>query len=166
MVCRTEFTTKNGLVLPLLNLKGKEYLLATWRLVWFENENPYYTINNEIVDKDDEKATCKCTITILDKDGKTIRCANGFKTEHKKEFADYLEKASTGAQSRTLLALGYGTSFSGDELNEIINEKGIEVNRLADAPVEPKPVSKSGFKKPELVKEPVKETPKAKDGWE
>src|SRR5205807_2480931 len=57
--------------------------------------------------------------------------ASGTKSENAASFADYIEKAETGAIGRALAALGYGTQFTGDELDE-----GNE--RIADTPVERK----------------------------
>jgi hypothetical protein len=42
-------------------------------------------------------------------------------------FKDYLEKAETGAIGRALAMCGYGTQFTGDELDEGV--------RIVDAPV-------------------------------
>ena len=166
MAVRTEFKTKGGLTLPLLNLKGKEYLMAAHRIAWLENENPFYSIKNEIIHHEpDVSATCRTTITIYDENGKQKRQVDAIKTEHKRSFDDYLEKAQTGACARAASYIGYGTQFSGDELNEIVNEKGIEVNRLADAPIVPaqpvaKPVAevKRGFT--------PKDTSVKKEAWE
>lgn len=132
---RKEFTTKSGLTLPLLNLKGKEYLLAQHRILWFVTENTRFSMKSEFITLTDDRAVAKVTLNILDDSGNTIRTVEGIKSEDKKDFADFAEKANTGAFSRALSYIGYGTQFSGDELNEIVNEKGVEVHRLADAPV-------------------------------
>jgi len=55
--------------------------------------------------------------------------ATGTKTENAASFADYLEKAETGAIGRALVALGYGTQFT-DDLDED--------ERVVDSPVERK----------------------------
>lgn len=54
--------------------------------------------------------------------------AEATKTETAASFPDYTEKAETGAVGRALALLGYGTAFTGDELNE--------EHRIVDAPVE------------------------------
>jgi hypothetical protein len=173
MSVRKEFTTKSGLTLPLLNLKGKEYLLAAHRIQWFVHENNRFIIKTEMVESVADVSACvKAIITVHDENNNVIKSVEGVKTEHKKQFEDYIEKATTGAISRALSYIGYGTQFSGDELNELVNERGEEVNRLADAPLakttkkeEPvtekkaaEPVKKAGFG----VK---KETTQSDDGW-
>lgn len=60
------------------------------------------------------------------KDGKG-GSATGTKSEKAASFADYVEKAETGAIGRALAALGYGTQFA-PELSE--------EHRIVDAPVE------------------------------
>lgn len=136
MSVRKEFTTKSGLTLPLINLKGKEYLLAAHRIQWFVQENESFSIQtSKIEGKEGEWAAIKAIITVYDENGKAKRTVEGTKTEERKHFEDFIEKATTGAISRALSYLGYGTQFSGDELNELVNEKGVEVNRLADAPL-------------------------------
>ncbi len=137
----------------MLKLKSKEgakdYLPVQWRLVWFRLECQGGTIDTEELQVDLDRevsmevsawnnetrrsekvvkmakgyARYKAVVT----DGKGAR-ATGTKSESAVNFADYIEKAETGAIGRALAALGYGTQFTGDELDE-----GVE--RLADAPV-------------------------------
>src|SRR5260370_5762779 len=141
----------------MLKLKSKEgakdYLPVQWRLVWFREQCPDGTIDTEelAVDLDREVsievsawnnetrrsekvikmakgyARFRAVVT----DGKGAR-ATGTKSESAVNFADFIEKAETGAIGRALAALGYGTQFTGDELDE-------GVTRLADAPVDHKP---------------------------
>lgn len=171
---RKEFTTKSGLTLPLLNLKGKEYLLAAHRIQWFVHENTKFTIKTEIVESTPDISACvKATITVFDENLQVVKSVEGVKTEHKKQFEDYIEKATTGAISRALSYIGYGTQFSGDELNELVNEKGEEVNRLSDAPITSKAGKKEEAAPEKKVSEPVKkagfgvkkETTQSDDGW-
>src|SRR5207244_7317493 len=61
------------------------------------------------------------------KDGKG-GSATATKSEKAASFPDYIEKAETGAVGRALAMLGYGTQFTGDELNE--------EHRIVDAPVD------------------------------
>ena len=137
----------------MLKLKSKEgikdYLPVQWRLVWFREQCPGGTVDTEelAVDLDREVsmevsawnnetrrsekvvkmakgyARYKAVVT----DGKGAR-ATGTKSESAVNFADFIEKAETGAIGRALAALGYGTQFTGDELSE-----GVE--RLVDSPV-------------------------------
>jgi len=127
----------------------KDYLPVQYRLVWFRAECPEGTITTELLDLsrseecetevsvwNDERrkyekivkrargvAVFRATVT----DGKG-GSATGTKTENAASFADYLEKAETGSIGRALAALGYGTQFTGDELDE-------GNDRITDAPV-------------------------------
>lgn len=117
------FRTKKGTELPLLNLRGKDYLQVAHRLVWFREEHPDWSIETEIVENKPEATLSKATI----KDEKGRILATAHKFEDKKGFADHREKSETGAIGRALALLGYGTQFCADELDE--------GERLADAPV-------------------------------
>lgn len=140
----------------LMELSGKAYLEVKWRLVWFRQECPNGTIDTEeilvdldreveaevptgnwipnpnrpgkkmpekIVKHDKGYARFRSVVT----DGKGGR-ATATKSENAASFPDYIEKAETGAVGRALAMLGYGTQFTGDELNE--------EHRIVDAPVE------------------------------
>jgi hypothetical protein len=140
----------------LMELSGKAYLEVKWRLVWFRQECPNGTIDTEeiVVDLDREVEAEVPTgnwipnpnrpgkkmpekLTRHDKgyarfravvtDGKGGR-ATATKSENAASFPDFIEKAETGAVGRALAMLGYGTQFTGDELNE--------EHRIVDAPVE------------------------------
>ena len=58
--------TKLGTELPLLDLKGKNYMQVAHRIVWFVEENPKYHIDTELVTLDDTKSTAKVTIKVFD----------------------------------------------------------------------------------------------------
>ena len=114
MAVRTCFKTEKGTELPLLNLKNKEYLQVPWRVVWFREEKPDWSIETEIVLKEADVATMKATIK--DQNGRVMSTSH--KTEDRQGFFDFLEKAETGAIGRALALIGYGTQFSADELDE------------------------------------------------
>jgi hypothetical protein len=156
-----EHKTKKGTLLPLLNLRGKKYLEVAYRIQWFEEENPNYTVNFQypVLDMEKGVAVCNAIITIQDDDG-IKRQVLGTKCEHKSDFNDFIEKAQTGAFGRALAYLGYGTQFTGEELNEGA--------RIADAPTHTSlvgdktpniPKSKNGFDKNKRSK-----TPKTSEG--
>ena len=137
----------------LMQLRSKEgakdYLPVQWRLVWFREQCPQGTIDTEEIEVDLDRemeeevfvwnsdkrrsekvvkrakgyARYKAIIT----DGKGGR-ATGTKSEKAASFPDYIEKAETGAIGRALAALGYGTQFTGEELNE--------AHRIVDSPVD------------------------------
>jgi len=137
----------------LIELKSKqgaqEYLPVQWRLVWFREACPQGEIVTELITLDLDRETqeegyvwnnetrrsekvikrakgyalFKATV----KDGKG-GIATGYKSEKAASFSEYTEKAETGAIGRALAALGFGTQFTGDELNE--------EHRIVDAPVD------------------------------
>ena len=144
MAAKKEFTTKSGLKLPLLNLRGKEYLQVAHRIAWLADEVPNYDITTQPLQLEEDYAIYKATISILEKNAEgqwhVSKKATATKSETKKGFADFIEKAETGAIGRALAMLGFGTQFTGDELDEGV--------RLADSPTSPAkkaPASTGGF---------------------
>lgn len=138
--------TAKGTVLPLTNLKGKDYLMVAYRIQWFNEEVPNFTIHTDFVSLTDEQTVARATVTILDKEGKVVKTASATKRETKKDFSDHTEKAETSAIGRALAMLGYGTQFAVADLDE--------GDRLADSPVvdtktesTTNGVKKSSFKK-------------------
>lgn len=107
----------------LTDIKGKQYLEAKWRLVWFREVHPDWSIESEVVEHVPGGALVKATIK--DANGRVM--AQAHKMETKSGFADYMEKAETGAIARALAMCGFGTQFA-EEF-----EEGTE--RIADAPV-------------------------------
>jgi hypothetical protein len=122
MVARN-YKTLKGTELPLLNLRGKEYLEVKYRLVWFREDHPDWSIETELLSVTDVSAYAKATIR--DESGRTI--ATSHKFESIQGFPDFIEKAETGAIGRALALIGYGTQFCADELDE--------GNRIVDAPI-------------------------------
>lgn len=133
--------TEKGTELPLVNLKGKDYLMVAYRLQWLTESVPNYTISTELVLLSDEQTVAKAVVSLFDKDGKLYREASATKRETKKDFMDHTEKAETAAVGRALAMLGFGTQHALSDLDE--------GTRLADSPLEstkkstPKTESKS-----------------------
>lgn len=120
--------TPKGTVLPLVNLKGKDYLMVGHRLQWFNETEANFTINTEFLLITDDQTVVKASVVVYDKDGKVAKSATATKRETKKDFSDHTEKAETSAIGRALAMLGYGTQFALSDLDE--------GDRLADSPMQ------------------------------
>lgn len=142
--------TKKGTILPLTNLKGKDYLMVAYRVLWFTEEVPLFHISTNFLALDDVQTIAQVTVVVLNEQGQAVRKAVGTKRETKLDFSDHTEKAETGALGRALIQLGYGTQYAIADLEE--------GTRLVDSPLvdtrETKPetakVSSFRKKKPEV----------------
>ena len=123
MIARN-YKTSKGTELPLLNLRGKQYLEVKFRLVWFREEHPDWSIETELMSVTEVSAYARATIR--DETGRII--ATSHKFENIKGFPDFIEKAETGSIGRALALIGYGTQFCADELDE--------GKRIVDAPTQ------------------------------
>lgn len=115
--------TPKGTELPLLDMRGKDYLQVMHRLVWFREECPKHSIETQFVSVNETSAFALAVIK--DEQGRVLSTAHKF--EDKAGFPDFREKAETGAIGRALALIGYGTQFCADEFEE--------GERLADSPV-------------------------------
>jgi hypothetical protein len=146
---RTRAFNPNEHLMQLKSSQGsKDYLPVQWRLVWFRSVCPEGTIDTQELEYElDREVEAETYVWNSEKrrsekvikkargyaryravvtDGKGGR-ATGTKSENAANFADFGEKAETGAIGRALAALGYGTQFA-PELDE--------QHRIVDAPVE------------------------------
>ena len=124
------FKTPKGTELPLMNLKGKEYMQIMYRWMWFEEENERYDVSTDFIKLDDDHAIARCTISVLEDTSagvRVVRKVTEYKKEELKHFPDFVEKAASGAAGRALIALGYGTQFAAADLDE--------GDRIVDSPV-------------------------------
>ena len=94
--------TTKGTELPLLNLRGRDYLEVKYRLVWFREEHPGWSIETEFLSTTETSACAKATVR--DEQGRIIATSHKFETE--RGFPDFLEKAETGAIGRALALIG------------------------------------------------------------
>lgn len=130
------------------NGQPQDYLDVKWRLVWFRSECPdgiieteelAYDLDREVEaegyawneekrrsEKITKRAHGYARYRAVAKNG-TGGIGTGTKSENAASFADFGEKAETGAIGRALAALGYGTQFA-PELDE--------EHRIVDSPVE------------------------------
>ncbi|MEK7357379.1 MAG: hypothetical protein AAB250_13085 [Bdellovibrionota bacterium] len=127
------YRTPKGTELPLLNLRGREYLEVKYRLVWFREEHPDWAIETELLSVTQDSAYARAVIK--DVSGRIIATSHKFET--KKGFPDFIEKAETGSIGRALALIGFGTQFCADELDE--------GDRIVDAPVDRAPYNEASL---------------------
>jgi hypothetical protein len=118
----------------LIQIKGRDYMNVQNRLMWFIRDQRSliaaglarmsYIIQTDIVEIDRQNGWAHFKTYIRDVLGNE---ATMYGSESARDFADYVEKASTKSLGRTLLLLGYGTPFA-IELDE--------GERVVDAPQE------------------------------
>lgn len=128
----TNFNPKDHMI----KLQGKDYLLVADRILWFRTANQTGSIQTDLIQFDSTIAVVKATVII---DGMIVATGYAACLATAGKMGRYLEKAETGAIGRALGIAGYGTQFSGDELDE--------GDQLSDAPREPKaaPASKRPY---------------------
>lgn len=119
--------TPKGTELPLVSLKGKDYLQVAHRLIWFNETSERFNVTTDFLLVNDEQTVARAKVEIFNKEGHLVKSATATKRETKKDFPDHTEKAETGALGRCLALLGYGTQFAIADLDE--------GSRLADSPV-------------------------------
>lgn len=125
--------SSKGTELPLMKLKGKDYMLVAHRILWFNDDVNSFSIHTEFPVLTDEQTVARATICIYNENGAIIKSATATKRETKKDFNDHTEKAETGAIGRAVTLLGFGTAFALADLDE--------GSRIIDAPLERKPVT-------------------------
>lgn len=122
----------------MMNLKGKDYLPVAPRLAWLNEElreraipvraesgainiTTHLQHYGQFTDSDKGgrerkgwEAVVMAYVTVLDKDGQEVLSGTAHKRQTSFDFADFVEKAETGAIGRALAAIGYGTIQSLD----------------------------------------------------
>jgi hypothetical protein len=94
---------------------GTPYLDVKWRLHWLRSEHPEAVIETQLVSIDGDTAVCKATVRIPDGGSATGHASS---TREPGRNADHIEHAETRAIGRALAALGYGTQFTEDDLQQ------------------------------------------------
>jgi hypothetical protein len=160
--------TPAGTELPLVNLKGKDYLMVGHRLQWFNEIERHFDIKTEFLLVTDEQTICKAHVSVKNENGEVVRQAQATKRETRKDFPDHTEKAETSAIGRALAILGYGTQFALSDLDEgerladspMVNVKANSQESKAESPQQEAP-KKSGFG----VKKQAANAVASDDGW-
>lgn len=104
--------------LYMVNLKGKAYLPALPRIQWLRTEHPDWSIKTKVSKyvrpnlETKEAGYAIVRATIKNEKGQIVSTAVKFQSSA--TFADYLEKAETGAISRACAFAGYGTLMAAD----------------------------------------------------
>lgn len=119
------FKTPKGTELPIMDIKGKDYLQAAPRIFWMKEEHPDWAIETEFLALGEKAAVCKATIR--DANGRIL--AQATSAETLQGFESFVEKAETCAVSRAASFCGYGTLMAQE-----LEEQG----KLAEGPIDPK----------------------------
>ena len=109
---------------------GAEYLPVQARVHWFRTLNPRGRVETEMLFYDPSQQTAVFKASVYDGENRLL--AQATKMETAKGFADYLEKAETGAIGRALALAGYGTQFA-PELLETDSGPPTEPNQMVDS---------------------------------
>ena len=122
---------------------GAEYLPVQARVHWFRTLNPFGRVETEMLfyDPSQQIAVFKASVY----DGEDRLLATATKMETAKGFADYLEKAETGAIGRALALAGYGTQFA-PELLETDGGPPTQPSQMVDSgrrPVQSSPMQRA-----------------------
>lgn len=113
---------------------GQQYLPVAARLVWFREEHPDWSIETHPLTLDIEGGCAIFQAVVKDAQGRVVATAT--KMETRGDFADFVEKAETGAVGRALAMCGYGTQFA-PELSE--GDIGAGHAAYADSPLPARP---------------------------
>ena len=119
------FKTAKGTELPIMDIKGKDYLQAAPRIFWMREEHSDWGIETEFLALGEKAAVCRATI----RDGSGKILAQATSAETAQGFESFVEKAETCAVSRAASFCGYGTLMAQE-----LEEHG----KLAESPQDPK----------------------------
>lgn len=106
--------TEIGTSLPIIQLKGKDYLQVAYRVLWFRELHPLWGLETEIIFTDENRSVVKAIVK--DETGRIIAVAH--KSQTKAQFLEHLPKAETGAVGRVLGFVGCATQFCTQDIDE------------------------------------------------
>lgn len=122
-----------------------DYLQVKWRLVWLRSEHPDAVIETDMRVHLSDEAIFWARVTLP-----SGASATGWGSETRADFpAGHIEKAEAKALGRALAALGFGTQFVGEELDE--------GERIVDTPVarRPTPLPPRAADQPVITRQPL-----------
>jgi len=122
---------------------GAEYLPVQARVHWFRTLNPLGRVETEMLFFEPNAQIAVFRASVYNSEGELLATAT--KMETAKGFADYLEKAETGAIGRALALAGYGTQFA-PELLETDSGPPTQPSQMVDSgrrPVQSQPIQRA-----------------------
>ena len=107
--------------LPVINIKGKNYVMVKDRVKAFREHFPDFAIITEIISLTDESVTIKATIE--DSDGRKIATghAQELKSASNINKTSYVENCETSAIGRAIGLMGIGIDDSFGSADEVAN---------------------------------------------
>lgn len=105
--------------------KGKDYLPAYARIMWFRDQNPSGVILTELVNLD--PPVIKATIS--NESGQIVATGHGMAIDNGKVIwtGRSVEKAETAAISRALAHAGFGTQFAEEDDTDYLADNPIDI---------------------------------------
>ena len=107
--------------LKTVNIKGKEYVEVTERLIYFRKNFPNYSLTSEVLDKTDNSILIMARI--MNEAGQIISCgiAEEIKGSTFINKTSYVENCETSAWGRALANFGIGLDTSVASAEEVSN---------------------------------------------
>ena len=96
-------STPKGTALPLVNLKGKDYLMVGHRLQWFNEVEQRFRIETEFLLITEEQTVARAKVTVFDTEGREVKTAMATKRETKNVNK---ESAASGSGERNTCVNG------------------------------------------------------------
>ena len=104
-----------------IDIKGKDYVPVTERLIYFKKHNPNWIIITEIIKLDQQFVLMKASV--IDSEGITRTTAHAYEKENSSFInkTSYIENCETSAVGRALGIMGIGIDTSLASADEVAN---------------------------------------------